>query len=140
MAPLPITSILLESVAPDGRRAPIGAFSDFDAAENALVAWAEKRSAAWPGGVVPVGVRVSFPRRLVFSYDFLSDDFGLMSVSPPLGSGAVGSVAQEISLRQRLVGAMHEAMESDDLSVEAIQLKRVARIVLAYGDPAPLGN
>lgn len=138
--PLPIISVLLESVDGNGRCAPICANPDFDSAETALLEWLGKQAERWPGGIVPVRVRVAFPRRLVFAYEFQADQLGFMEAGASPGFAARRATSALVTLRERLTQAMEEALGNDDMTVEAIAANRVARIVLPYGNPAPMGN
>ncbi len=137
--PLPIDSVLLETVNGDGRCAPICACADFDAAETALQEWLGRQSGPKARGIAPVRVKVSFPRRLVFSYDFHADEFGLMEEPVPAGY-APGQTATAVTLRERLGRALRESLEGTAVTVEDFAAQRVARIVLAYGNPTPMGN
>lgn len=136
--PLDIVSVLVESVDGDGRCAPICVTSSFDEVEAPLAQWLRKAATRWPGGVVPLRVRVTFPRRLVFTYDFFSDEFGLMEHVMPSFSGEIRT--RTVTMREALALALEAALNSTTLSVDALAAKRVARIVLAYGSPAALGN
>lgn len=137
--PLPIISVLLESVDNGGRIVPICAVADFDAADTALVGWLRRRAGHWPGGIVPIRVRVSFPRHLVFTYDFSADEFGMMEDTSVSGRATIGT-ATSVTLRERLGVALEEALNARARTVEAHAAKRVARIVLAYGNPAQMGR
>ena len=135
--PLPILSVTLEGVSEDGTRFKIGRFLDFAQAEDVLRTWSRNQAESWPAGA-PIRVEVEFPRRLVFARDLIAD------VSGRARDGIVGNSdhvpsyrsAGLMSLKDHVAVAMRLAFASREVSVEALERKRVARIVLAYGDPA----
>lgn len=140
--PLPIISVTLEQLSPGGERHVIARCGGFDEAEAALEAWLPSHVSAFPGGVVPFSVTVAFPRRLSFSYDFLSDAFGLMAGEALVCDGrpSTNQSGTSFLMRERLGFSMREAVTSTDSSVEAVKSRRVAGIVLPFGDPGPLGH
>jgi len=136
-APLPIVSVSLEGVNAEGLTTKIGRGLDFAQAEDVLRTWARKQTGNWPDGA-PIRVAVEFPRRLVFTCDLIADSSGrvreriasLRDDLPDFSSAGLMSLQDHVAVALRLANASRE------ISVESLQAKRVARIVLAYGDPA----
>lgn len=135
--PLPIVSVSLEGVNAEGLTTKIGRGLDFIQAEDLLRTWARKQTGNWPDGA-PIRVAVEFPRRLVFTCDLIADSSGRVRDRitsqrhdlPDFSSVGLMSLQDYVAVALRLANASRE------ISVESLQAKRVARIVLAYGDPA----
>lgn len=135
--PLPIVSVRLECVNAEGRTATIGRGLDFTQAEDLLRTWAHTQTGNWPDGS-PIRVAVEFPRRLIFTCDLIADSSGRVRkrISSRHQDRPDFSAAGLMSLQDHVAVALRLAYASREISVESLQAQRVARIVLAYGDPA----
>ena len=135
--PLPIVSVGLEGVNAEGLTTKIGRGLDFTQAEDLLRTWARKQTGNWPDGA-PIRVAVEFPRRLVFTCDLIADSSGRVRerIASQRHDLPDFSSAGLMSLQDHVAVALRLAFASREISVESLQAKRVARIVLAYGDPA----
>ncbi len=135
--PLPITSITLEGVTAEGLPSKIGRFLDFTQAEDVLRTWAHQQARDWPQGA-PIRAEVEFSRRLVFTCDLIADASGSVRERLPeiQRDFSDRSEAGLMSLQDQVAIALRVSLASREVSVEALRSRRIARIVLAYGEPA----
>ncbi|MEN9404680.1 MAG: hypothetical protein RL091_3383 [Verrucomicrobiota bacterium] len=137
LAPLPIVSICLESVTRDGLSREIGKFLDLTQAEDVLRTWAEQHAGQWPEGI-PLRAVVEFPRRLVHTCELAADEQGRVRANTASDTSRAAGLDDTgyLSLRDQVAISLRLTFASRLASVEALRARRVARIVLAYGDPA----